>query len=333
MPGYIRFGVYEFDRDAPELRKHGMPIRLQEQPLQILAALLEKPGEVVTRQELQDRIWGNGTFVDFEQSLNRAMNRLRAALNDDPAEPRYIETFRTRGYRFIAPVTGAIGVEQSPSRENAELQGGKPDSARRLGKALALSATGILVAFAIAGIVVWSKKPGSSRLPEPRHVASRGFYPTLSRDGTLLSYVSAIGGDVSHIWVRQTAGGDAIPLTKGPDPDFFGDISPDNTRVAFYSGRDGGGVYIAPTLPGEPRLVARTGGSSGAVHPRFSAEGKTILYVQDQKAFTVSAEGARPTSLGFNRDFEVDNALWGPNGSEVLFHGVSRRAPDKTAHW
>jgi DNA-binding winged helix-turn-helix (wHTH) protein len=103
MPGKIRFGVYELDRDAMELRKHGVLLRLQEQPLRVLAMLAERPGEIITREQLQERIWGN-TFVDFDQSLNKAVNRGREALNDDAGAPQYVETVPRRGYRFIAPV-------------------------------------------------------------------------------------------------------------------------------------------------------------------------------------------------------------------------------------
>src|SRR6202453_1997413 len=106
MPGILRFGVFELDRDAMELRRNGVPIRLQEQPLRILAALVERPGEIITREELQERVWGKDTFVDFEQSLNKAVNRLREALNDEAGQPKYVETVPRRGYRFIAPVTG-----------------------------------------------------------------------------------------------------------------------------------------------------------------------------------------------------------------------------------
>jgi DNA-binding winged helix-turn-helix (wHTH) protein len=111
MHGKFQFGVYQLDGDAMELRKHGVPIRLQEQPFRILAALVERPGEIVTREELQEQIWGKDTFVDFEQSLNKAVNRIREALNDDPGHPQYVETIPRRGYRFIAPVTGNTSIE------------------------------------------------------------------------------------------------------------------------------------------------------------------------------------------------------------------------------
>jgi DNA-binding winged helix-turn-helix (wHTH) protein/Tfp pilus assembly protein PilF len=102
--GGIRFGAFELDPRTGELRKHGIRIKLQDQPFKILAALLEKPGEVVTREELRQRIWGHDTFVDFDHGLSAAVNRLREALNDSADHPRYVETLARRGYRFIAPV-------------------------------------------------------------------------------------------------------------------------------------------------------------------------------------------------------------------------------------
>ena len=104
MSRLIRFGPYELDPEAHVLRKGGTPIRLQEQPWLVLCALVEKPGSVVTRDELQKRLWPEGTFVDFEQSLNKAVNKLREALSDSADKPRYIETLARQGYRFIAPV-------------------------------------------------------------------------------------------------------------------------------------------------------------------------------------------------------------------------------------
>ena len=99
-----RFGTFEVDLRARELRKGGIRIRLQDQPFEILAMMLERPGEVVTREELRQRLWPAGTFVDFEHSLNAAIKRLRAALGDDADNPRFVETLHRRGYRFIAAV-------------------------------------------------------------------------------------------------------------------------------------------------------------------------------------------------------------------------------------
>jgi len=96
--------VFEVDLAAGELRKSGMKLRLQEQPFQVLAVLLERPGEIVPREELQRRLWPSDTFVDFDHSLNTAINKVRDALGDSASSPRYIETLARRGYRFIAPL-------------------------------------------------------------------------------------------------------------------------------------------------------------------------------------------------------------------------------------
>jgi TolB-like protein/Tfp pilus assembly protein PilF len=111
--GAVRFGVFEFDADGGELRKDGYKVRLQEQPLQILQILLEHPGNVISRDELQKRVWPSDTFVDFDHGINNAIKRLREALGDTAEAPRYIETLPRRGYRFIESV--ARVPESSPS--------------------------------------------------------------------------------------------------------------------------------------------------------------------------------------------------------------------------
>ena len=104
----VRFGVFEVNLDAQELRKQGVRVRVQQQPFQILALLLERPGAAVSRDELRRRLWPAGTFVDFEHSLNAAIKRLRSVLGDAADNPRFVETLHKRGYRFIAPVE-AVG--------------------------------------------------------------------------------------------------------------------------------------------------------------------------------------------------------------------------------
>ena len=105
--GQLRFGVFEVDLRAGELHKHGLRVRLQDQPFQVLAMLLEHPGAVVTREELQKRLWPADTFVDFDHGLNKAVNKIRDALGDSAESPRFVETVARRGYRFLAEVKGA----------------------------------------------------------------------------------------------------------------------------------------------------------------------------------------------------------------------------------
>ncbi len=106
----VRFGVFEVDLAAGELRKNGARIRLQEQPFQVLSALLQNAGQVVTREDLREKIWPADTFVDFDHSLNTAVNKIREALGDSASSPRFVETLARRGYRFIAPVDGVAAA-------------------------------------------------------------------------------------------------------------------------------------------------------------------------------------------------------------------------------
>ncbi|MGA2200699.1 MAG: winged helix-turn-helix domain-containing protein [Terriglobales bacterium] len=113
----LRFSVFEADLAAGELRKNGVRIRLQEQPFQVLTALLQNAGQVVTRDELRERIWPADTFVDFDHSLNTAVNKIRESLGDSASSPRFLETLARRGYRFIAPVenAGAAAAISAPA--------------------------------------------------------------------------------------------------------------------------------------------------------------------------------------------------------------------------
>ena len=111
----VHFGLFEVDLQEQELRKSGIRIKLQEQPFQILAVLLEHPGQTVTREELRQKLWPTDTFVDFDHSLNSSVKKLRLALADDSDNPRFIETLHRRGYRFIAPVDGSPASVHEPA--------------------------------------------------------------------------------------------------------------------------------------------------------------------------------------------------------------------------
>src|SRR5262252_2529218 len=125
----VRFAQFEVDFRAGELRKDGRRIRLQEQPLQVLAMLVERPDEVITREELQQKLWPADTFVDFDHGLNSAVARLREALNDSAERPRYIETLARRGYRFIGKLEEV--VSSAAGQEAPASLGDKAASSRR----------------------------------------------------------------------------------------------------------------------------------------------------------------------------------------------------------
>jgi len=146
-PAILRFGVFEVDVRAGELRKQGVRIKLQEQPFHVLTVLLQRPGEVVTREELRNQNWPPETFVDFDNSLNTAINKLREALGDSADSPRFIETRPRRGYRFIAPVTGVDGSARGT------VTGVRAVASRS--RKMVVTGAVVLLAAGIAGGLVW----------------------------------------------------------------------------------------------------------------------------------------------------------------------------------
>jgi TolB-like protein/DNA-binding winged helix-turn-helix (wHTH) protein/Flp pilus assembly protein TadD len=160
------FGVFELDLRTGELRKHGLRVRLQEQPFQLLAMLLEHPGEVVTREELQKKLWPADTFVDFDHGLNKAISKIREALGDSAESPRFVETVARRGYRFLAEVKVADGTTvRGPEiatalRSVAEVVdrpdlGGEPASPRHFLSSLVWKISALVLLLLVTSLGVW----------------------------------------------------------------------------------------------------------------------------------------------------------------------------------
>ena len=124
----FRFGAFEADETTGELRKHGVRIKLHSQPFQLLVMLLERPTELVTREEMRQRLWGEDTFVDFDHGVNSAVNKLREALGDSASQPRHIETIAGKGYRYIVPVTVAEAVVRTSPANRASVNGDSPST-------------------------------------------------------------------------------------------------------------------------------------------------------------------------------------------------------------
>jgi len=158
---HYQFGVFTVDVAGGELRKHGVRLKLQDRPLQLLVCLLERPGEIVTREELRQRLWPDGTFVDFDHSISSAINKLRNALNDSASHPRYVETVGRRGYRFLADVRQVAAAETPPPvpESQAAPRPAIQEPARRrpiLGW-IALLAILLALAGGIAGYIDWKR--------------------------------------------------------------------------------------------------------------------------------------------------------------------------------
>jgi DNA-binding winged helix-turn-helix (wHTH) protein len=191
----IKFGSFEVDLPAGELRKAGKRLKLTGQPFQILSILLEHAGEVVTREELQNRLWPD-TFVDVDHNLNTAVNKIREVLGDSAESPRFVETLPRRGYRFIAP------MEDSGVFGTAVRHGG-------------------------ARLV----EPHPDRLTFDDGLQ---FGATWSPDSRFIAYSSDRGGKFD-IWVQQVSGGDPVQITKGPGDKWQPDWSPDGKYIAYRS--------------------------------------------------------------------------------------------------
>lgn len=182
LRGRLRFGVFELDLRSGELRKHGLRVRLQEQPFQVLAMLLENHGEVVTREELQKKLWPADTFVDFDHGLNKAINKIREALSDSAESPRFVETVSRRGYRFLAEIkvgdaapvrSPELATEPHPTAETSD----RPDVAEKLAmpKRLLPSLARKISAFALlllmASVAAWKLHSWNRPSPVIRSLA------------------------------------------------------------------------------------------------------------------------------------------------------------------
>jgi len=153
---FAKFGPYEADLRTGELRKHGIRLRLQEQPFQVLAMLLATPGDLVSREQLQNRLWAGDTFVDFDHGLNTAINKLREVLSDSSATPKYIETLPRRGYRFIASVeftTGALKPGEKPEETRAAEPSAAATSPRATARALLLLLQAMYLIFYLITLI------------------------------------------------------------------------------------------------------------------------------------------------------------------------------------
>jgi len=317
-PSPVRFGAFELDLRTGELRKHGIRRKIQDQPFQVLQALLERPGELVTREDLQRRIWPQGTFVDFDQSLNRAVNKVREALGDSADNPRYIETMARRGYRFIAP------VEAPPKPEP------KPAPSRKPRGKIAWITAAVLP---VVGLGLWltlERVP----LPLPRVVPLTTFtgietHPAFSPDGKHVAFTwDGEKGDNYDIYVKMVGNVTALRLTSDPAADGFPAWSPDGRQIAFVSARGGGGIYLVSPDGGPERKVSDLPTDS---RPSWTADGKHLLVAKRYNQthpevgdgalllVPVESEGAPRQVLAPPRGSWYRDPAFAPDGRSLAF--------------
>jgi DNA-binding winged helix-turn-helix (wHTH) protein/Tol biopolymer transport system component len=321
----VRFGPFEADLHACELRKNGAKVRLPNQPFQVLAMLLAQPGDVVTRDQLQKRLWADDTFVDFDRGLNKAINRLREALGDSADDPHLVETLPKRGYRFIAPVDAASHtVSDGAAAERGESMRGSSPWLMRVAMATALAA-----ALGLAGsLMIGRRPPGpvnvvrSSLLP-PRGTSFAPHHFALSPDGTQLAFSAANPDGTLGLWVRSLSAATArrVDQTEGARFPFW---SPDNRRIGFFADRK---LETVDLVNGTVRTLC------DARRPRGGTwnANDVILFAPDVEGplFQVPAAGGipRPVLQASAHAASYDWPVFLPDGRHFLFTAPGGEQP------
>jgi DNA-binding winged helix-turn-helix (wHTH) protein len=294
-PQVVRFGAYEVELRLGELRKNGVRIKLTGQPFQILVILLECPGELVTREQLQRRLWPSDTFVDFDSGLNAAVNRVREALGDSADNPRFVQTLPRRGYRFIGQVDGGL-LPRNVSAGHPWVDALAHGRTKKSWRWLRVAALLILVALSL-----WFYSGGrrARSVPSPRLVpftSSPGIKdrPSFSPDGKEIAFVwqgeNSKDGSAFHIYVQMLGTGSRLQLTRAQGSNGSPVWSPDGRFIAFTrESSEGSNVYIVPALGGPERKVAPW------YEERF---GSGLSWSRDGKYLAVADCGSEKGSTG-----------------------------------
>ena len=258
----IRFGLFEADLESWQLRKDGVRLKVSGQPLDVLAMLLEHPGDLVTRDELRIRLWPS-TVVDYEHSLNAAIKKLREVLGDSSDHPTYIETIPKRGYRFIAPVAAEIKAprsvfaEASPPSELPPLTADPVSRRSRLAKPTTLAMAGLaLAALVAASLVTRSGKPAVLDYVQLTNFPDSVSSPTVSPTGQMVAFLRGEGTFVvpGDLWVKMLPDGEPVQLTHDGVPKMSPVFSPDGSRIAYtVSDRWTWETWSVPVLGGGPQ--------------------------------------------------------------------------------
>lgn len=326
MPGpvinsnVVRFGLFELDLRGGELRKSGIKIKLQDQPFQVLTMLLERPGEIVTREALQKRLWPQDTFVDFDLSLNSAVKKLRQALGDDSENPRFIETLYRRGYRFIGQLNGAASAAGSLSVSAAASQAQvspEPLSPKARGRKFQAAAWAIGVFVVLAVVLVWLTRPS----PSPRIVGytqitndglpkapiatdgERLYFFELQGDRFVAAQVSVTGGETSVL---------AIPFKNVG----LHDVAADGSALLVGSIEMGEktSLWSLPVPTGSPQRLNDASGQGAA----WSSNRMELAFADGSEIYIAKGNGSQPRKLATVKGNAV-TLRFSPDGRKLRF--------------
>jgi DNA-binding winged helix-turn-helix (wHTH) protein len=250
----VRFGPFDVSPASEELRKNGVRLKLSGQVIQVLLILLEIPEQLITREELQQKLWPGSSYGDFDHGLNAAVNRLCEVLGDSATQPRFIETVPRRGYRFIGKIQTERSAEAVLEASQRQSQLARPWWQRR--RNLALSGTAVLfVLLLIVGAYVLKRRPAISvkDLTVVPFTTYPGIEvaPSFSPDGNQIAFSWSRGDEPStmmkfDLYVKQIGNEHAVRLTNHEAQSLVPAWSPDSLNIAFgMMGKDGNGIYLS----------------------------------------------------------------------------------------
>jgi Tol biopolymer transport system component/DNA-binding winged helix-turn-helix (wHTH) protein len=330
-PSY-QFGPYRVDLTAGQLRKHGSKVRLAGQPFEILVMLLARAGQVVTREEIQHRLWSDETFVDFENSLNKAVNKLRQALSDSAEQPTFIETLPRRGYRFIAPVELSANGQAAPAElavkvGSRSLPVARDDFPRQQSstKLWPLAASFVVIAI-VAGAWLSAQPPASPRVVNAvaLTLSSRAdAFGGIQTDGVRLFFLQRRG----HRWELSqmpASGGEIQPfVTPFPNAKILA-VSPDGAELIvapFEARTDPLPLWIMPSVGGAPRRLGDVMASDAA----FTPDGKKIAYCNQSGVFEIGLDAMNSRKL-IDIAGPTGGLTWAPDGRSLRFQWADPRS-------